>query len=485
MKKFNLALMAGLLLSTGLPVYAQTDVLTQHNDLNRTGWNSQETQLNIKNVKAGSFAKLFTYTVDDQVYAQPLVVSGVNIPGIGTRNLVYVATVNNTVYAFDGDSARTAGPYWKVNLTPAGTRPPGNSDMLPPTCGGSYHDFSGKIGIVGTPVIDRTAGTIYLVSRSLTTNGTNIYSQYLHALDITTGAEKTGSPVRIAAQVNGSGDGSVGGVISFDSQKQNQRPGLLLLNGIVYIGYASHCDWAPYHGWLLGYDATTLQQKIVYNSTPEGSAGGIWMSGAAPSADASGNIYLATGNGSVGTAGNPSDPINRGEGAVRLIPSGSGLTAGTFFTPYNYSNLDAADLDFGVTQMLLVPGTQFVVMASKEGKLYTAGRNNMGGYHAAYDSVLQTITLAVTAHLRSSLAYYQGTAHEFVYTWSENALLKAFPVDRIHDTLDVIHEVISGIQGPTGNNGASMSVSSNGAVDSTGILSLCSDAGDQPGAGRR
>lgn len=449
---------------------AQVDVLTQHNDLNRTGWNNQETQLNIKNVKTGSFGKLFTDTLDDKVFAQPLVASGVSMPGVGTRNVVYVATVNNTVYAYDADSVRVAGAFWKISLTPSGTRPPKNTDLTPPLCGGSYNDFSGNMGIVGTPVIDKTAGTLYVVSRSVTTDGTNVFAQYLHALDIKTGAERAGSPVTIAAQVNGTGDGNVGGVISFDPKKQNQRPGLLLSNGIVYIGWASHCDWDPYHGWLIGYDATTLQQKIVYNTTPGGGEGGIWMSGAGPAADASGNIYVTTGNGTVGVSGNPSDPTNRGEGVIKLTPSGSTLTVSSFFTPYNFSALDAADLDFGSSNIILIPNTTLATCGSKEGRIYVLNRDNMGGVGTTSNNVVQAIDLGSSAHMRTALGYYKGTSNEFVYTWPENALLKAFPVNRVAGNLNVAGTVVSGIQGPIGNSGAMISTSSNGAVDSTGIV---------------
>ncbi|MDO6432753.1 discoidin domain-containing protein [Flavitalea sp. BT771] len=470
MKKISIAGLWCFLLLQAITVYSQVDVLTQHNDLQRTGWNDHETRLNTKNVKAGPFAKLFSYTVDDQLYAQPLVVTGVNIPAIGVRDVVLAATVNNTVYAFDADSLRT-NPYWQVNLTPSGSRPPKNSDMTG-ACGGNgnYRDFSNNMGIVGTPVISKTAQTIYLVTRSVTTDGTNVFSQYLHALDITTGAERAGSPVLIIAQVNGTGLGNVNGVVHFDPQKQNQRPGLLLLNGIVYIGYASHCDWQPYHGWLLGYDATTLQQKVVYNTTPDGIEAGIWMSGAAPAADQAGNIYLSTGNGTVGKGGNLSDPTNRGESLLKLVPSGTTLTVADFFTPYNWPDLEASDLDFGVTQVLLIPGTTRALTGCKDGRLYLADVNHLGGYNATANQILQTINLGPLAHLHSSFGYYKGATREWIYTWSENTALKAFPLDKTADTLSVVNVVNSGIQGPIGNSGALMAVSSNGSVDSTAIL---------------
>ena len=466
----NSSLISLLILSLFITIIssAQTGVLTQHNNLSRTGWYDQETILNTKNVKPGSFGKIFTRSVDDQIYAQPLVMLNLNMPSVGVKNVVFVATVNNTVYAFDADSANANNPFWQVSLTAAGSRPVKNLDMTG-ACGGIYRDFSGNMGIVGTPVIDPSTNTLYVVARSINTTN-NTFQQYLHALDITTGAEKANSPKLITAQVNGIGDGSVGGKINFDAQKQNQRPGLLLLNGIIYISWASHCDWGPYHGWIMGYDKTSLAQKIVYNTTPDGYNGGIWMSGGAPAADEFGNIYVAVGNGSVGKNNNPADLTNRSESALKLTPSGTSLTVSSFFTPNNYPDLEASDLDFGVTQMMLIPGTNRVITASKDGKLYLLNRDNMGGYNANTNNVVQTIDLAFSAHLRSSLAYYKGQQKELVYSWSENALLKAFPYNRITNQFDLNNTMTSGVQGPVGNNGALLSVSSNGSVDSTAIL---------------
>jgi hypothetical protein len=253
---------------------------------------------------------------------------------------------------------------------------------------------------------------MYVVARSLNAT-TNVYYQYLHALDITTGAEKANSPMLITASVTGSGDGSSGGKVYFDSQKNNQRPGLLLLNGIVYIAWSSHCDWGPYHGWVMGYDKTTLQQKYVYASTPDGYNGGIWMSGGGPSADENGNVYVGVGNGSVGKSGNPSDLRNRSESALKLSPS---LTISSFFTPKNYEVLEGGDLDFGVTQVMLIPNSDRAIVGVKDGKLYLLNRDNMGGYNSTTDNILQTIDLGGNAFLRSSMSYYKGAQKEFVYS---------------------------------------------------------------------
>ena len=453
-------------LSISKTVFSQITVTTQHNDLNRTGWNSQETRLHTRNVKTGTFGMLFAKVVDDQIYVQPLV-ARVNIAGAGFRNVVIVATVNNTVYAFDADSVHVGNAYWQKNLSPVGARAAKNTDMTA-ACG-AYNDFSGNMGIPGTPVIDPATNTLYVVAKSFSTGAG--YQQYLHSIDISTGAEKNNSPKLITAQVTGNGDGSMGGKVNFDPWKQNQRPGLLLLNGIVYIGWASHGDCDPYHGWILGYDEITLDQKIIYNATSQGYKGGIWMAGAGLAADDLGNIYAAVGNGSVGFNNNPSDVANRSESALKLTPSGSSLTVSSFFTPNNYPALEASDLDFGVTGILLIPGTNRALAGVKDGAFYLMNRDNMGGYDASANQVIQSFAQGGNnAHNITSLTYYKGTQHEYVYTWSENTALKAFPFNRTINQFDLQNLITSSVQGPVGYNGAFLSVSSNGAVDSTAIL---------------
>jgi hypothetical protein len=441
----------------------RVSVVGQHGDLKRTGWNTQETVLRVNNVTPSTFGKAYTVEVDDQIYAQPLVVSRVNIAG-GQHNVVYVATVNNTVYAIDADKSQI---YWQKNYSPAGQRPPKNTDLTG-ACGGGYTDFTGNIGIVGTPAIDSVSQTMYFVARS--TNGSGGYFQYLHAIDLSTGTERTGSPQLITASMAGTGDGNVNGVITFNAQKQNQRSGLLLLNGVVYISWASHCDWGPYHGWMLGYNAQTLAQEVVYNTTPDGYFGGIWMAGAAPAVDEDGNIYVAVGNGSIGVPGNLNNVRNRGESAVKLARVGNTLVVRSFFTPKNYQELENADLDFGSVQMLLVPNTKLAITGCKDGNIYVMDRDNMGSLNTSANQVVQTIALGSGKGLRSSFAYYQGANKEFFYTWSENAALKAFPFNRSTGTFDVNGVVISSAQGPVGASGAMMSGSSNGTVAGTGVL---------------
>jgi hypothetical protein len=344
--------------------FGQTDVLMNHNDLRRTGWNSNETILATDNVSSGNFGEIFSRDVDDQIYAQPLVISNVSIGG-ATHNIVLVATVNNSLYAFDADDPNASNPYWKDNLTYdiANYRPIKNTDMTG-ACSSNYKDFSGNMGIVGTPVIDTSTNTLYVVSRSVTKTGTPVFVQYLHAINISTGTERAGSPVYITATYPGNGDGNVGGVITFQQQKQNQRPGLLLYNGIVYIAWSSHCDWGPYHGWIMGYDATTLQQKYVYNDSPSGGLAGIWMSGQPPAVDDDGNLYVTTGNGTTGYNSNPNDTINRGNSLIKLSAD---LKVKDFFTPSNYQYLNTNDRDFGCNGVLLIPGTNLSLSGSKDG----------------------------------------------------------------------------------------------------------------------
>jgi hypothetical protein len=437
-------------------------VLTQHNDNNRSGWNDSETALTTTNVNVQQFGEVFTLPVDDQVYAQPLVVGHVNIGG-GYHNVVLVATVNNTLYAYDGDSGTL---YWQKNFTAPGMRPQQHTDMTG-ACNGSYVDFSGNIGIVGTPVIDPATGTMYFVARS--TTGTT-FVQFLHAVSIVDGHEISGSPTQIAASSTGNGDGSVNGVIDFDAQHQNQRQGLTLLNGVVYVTFSSHCDWGPFHGWILGYDASTVQQRIVYNATPNGDAGGMWESGTGMAADAAGNLYVVTGNGAVGVAGDPTNPTNRGESALKLSPTGSTLRVASYFTPYNYQFLNSVDLDYGGMGAFLIPNSGFYLTGGKDGNLYLLNKDAMGGYVSSSNQVQQVVPLGSNANMHCQPAYYKGSAKEFIYVWSENDPLRAIPFDPASSLLSPQSQVVSSAPGPTGQSGAVLSVSSNGLQDGTGIL---------------
>ncbi len=460
--------------------------------MSRTGWNKTESQLTVANVTPTTFGLLSSRTVDDQIYSQPLVVSGVNIGGT-TTNVVYVATVNNTVYAFDADDL-TVPVYWTLNMTTPSFRPPNSKDIHPHDCGFNYKDFYsinnvtpgwGSFGIVGTPVIDKPSNTMYVVTRDVnpgiidqgphtsdvdyTSTG---FFQYLHAIDIRTGVEKSGSPVVITATAPGTAPGNSGGIITFDPRREIQRGGLLLMNGIIYIPYAAHCDWNNYHGWVLGYDEATLTQRFAWISTPNDGRGGIWMSGAGIAADPTdngglGSIYLATGN---SNSGDPSVSQNRGESIVKLNPNGTASTVtqlnlADYFTPWNYTTLNQNDLDFG-TQVMLVPGSQLLVAGCKDFNIYTFDKTNLGGFNTTVNKNLQKIFLSNNGSDHSSFAYFGGTTNKLFYQFAENTNLKAYPVSNLS-----LGTAISGVSnGPQGASGAYMSTSSNGSDETTGIL---------------
>lgn len=449
-------------------------VLTQHNDNTRAGLNNRETALTTSNVNTSQFGRLFDLTVDDDVYAEPLVYGNLSISG-GAHNVVFIATVNNTVYAYDADNGNL---YWKANYTQPGMAPPNTSQMNSPWCN-PYYGFNFHIGITGTPVIDSAAKTIYFVAKSF--QGSSFY-QYLHAVDITSGAEKAGSPVQITGSVAGSGDGSISNVVSFDPLRGNQRQALTLVNGTVYVTYASHCDWNPYHGWIFGYNAQTLQQTLVYNDTPNGEAGGLWESGQGPAADAQGNLYIVSGNGTVGndpftasangtvpgaSNSNPADLTNRGESAMKLSPSGSALQVSSFFTPSDYYNMDLNDLDYGVMGAMLIPNSSYFLTGAKDGNLYLLNKDNMGGYSSSANLVRQAIPLNVSLHCQP--AYYKGATGEYVYVWSENDQMRALPFNRSAGNFSS-SQVVASPAGPNVDLGAFLSVSSNGTTAGTGIV---------------
>src|ERR1700722_17649 len=341
-----------LFCAVAVPASGQTPVLTQHNDNARTGQNTSETILNTSNVNVNQFGKLFAMPSDGQVYAQPLYIPGVTING-EVHNIVILATENDTVYACDADSS--GAPLWKASMVDAAHGGGTGETPLNSTAAGLCSDLQPQVGITSTPVIDPKSKTIYVEAKS--TNGVS-YFHRLNALDLLTGHEKPPGPVVIAGSVPGIGDGSnlSTGQLAFDDFHHLNRPGLLLLNGTIYIAYASHCDSGAWHGWLFAYDAATFTQKNVYVTTPNKGMGGFWMSGAGVAADdASGNIFIASGNGVF----DPTDvPVSTGDTIMKLDQS---LTLLDYFTPYNQLNLDMHDTDVGSGGVLLLdqPGGPF------------------------------------------------------------------------------------------------------------------------------
>jgi len=457
---------------------ADVAVLAQHNDPALTGANLDETRLNVKNVNTNHFGLAWSLPVDDQIYAQPLVMTNVLIPAKGRHNLVLVATVNDSIYAFDADDPLARQPYWQVSLLKPGVVPPRNADMFG-ACSDftdKYQDFSGNIGIVGTPVIDPASSTIYLVARTKEAGRLKpTFAQRLHALDVATGAERPHSPVAITASCQGDGDGNINGLIEFDPLRQSQRAGLALIEGTVMIGWASHCDWRPYHGWLMGYDAHSLKRILLYNTTPDGSCGGIWMSGAPPSADSEGNIYVAIGNGSVGVRGDPGDRLNRGESLVKLTRHADTLRVASWFTPWNWEGLEAGDIDFGSTGVLLIPGTRLALVGSKEGKLYLANRDHLGGMSRsnADTNIVQSFQVTDTEppnNIHSTPVWWNGPSAAFAYVWGESDYLRQYQFNQSAGRFLLPEVAKSPAPAPKGMPGGFLSLSADGASAGTGIL---------------
>jgi uncharacterized repeat protein (TIGR03806 family) len=451
--------------------HADVAVLTQHNNLSHTGANLAETALNTSNVNTNSFGLLYTRAVDDQIYTQPLIMTNVDVPGKGVHNLVIVATVNNTVYAFDADDASVTEPYWTNSFNrPPNIVAPNREDMSAiGACGGDYHDFSGNCGIATTPVIDPESGTIYIANRTKEF-GTN-FVQRLHALDIRTGKERPNSPVIIKATYPGTGSGSKNGVIAFDPVKQNQRTALVLVKGIVYLTWSSFCDLSPYHGWIIGYNAATLDQEVVYNDSANGDQAGIWMSGEGVSADDDGNLYLSTGNGSVGTRENPRDPVNRGESFLKLKRNGSTLEVVSWFTPGNYQNLERGDVDLGSSGFTLIPGTKLAYSGGKEGVGYLVDRDNMGGLtHGNKDTnCLQTFRVS-SDQIHGGMVWWDCPSGSFGYTWPASVNLQQYKFDRSTNRFILPAFAKSPRPAPGGQPGGILAVSADGNKAGSGIL---------------
>ncbi|MGH7916534.1 MAG: hypothetical protein ACREQE_03625 [Candidatus Binataceae bacterium] len=400
--------------------FAPVSILTNRYDTQRDGLNAAETALTLSDVNAQSFGKLFSDQVDGNIYAEPLYVPGLTING-ATHNVVYVATENDNVYAFDADQA--GPPLWQVSFLD----PANNVTAVKETQIGC-NDITPTYGITSTPVIDPSTETIYVVA-STSENGAITYR--IHALDLTTGQEKFNGGQLITATVPGNTPAdSKNGQVAFNPSRELQRPGLLLVNGVVYAGFGSHCDIDPFHGWMLGYEAADLSQQVyVYNSTPDlgqgsnGSSntghpsendqaeGSIWEAGTGPAIDQSGDMYVSTGNGSYDSL--LTTPIDVGDSVLRLgVRSGSfGLV--DWFTPFNEASLDANDLDLGSGAPVVLPDQpsapqHLLVMAGKNGAIYLLNRDLMGEYSPTTDNVVAKVASPNGSKNWSTPAYWDG-----------------------------------------------------------------------------
>jgi hypothetical protein len=401
------------------------DVVTYHYDNMRTGQNVSEMTLTPANVNVNSFGKLGEFAVDGRVDAQPLLLANLAIPGKGNKNVLYAVTENDSIYAFDADSITAAGGtvLWQSTALLTGETASDNRG-----CG----QVTPQIGITSTPVIDRGRNAIYVIAMSKDANGN--YYQRIHALDLTTGKELFGGPTTIQATFPGTGDNSSNGSVVFDPKQYKERPGLLELDGTIYTMWSSHCDDRPYTAWIISYGADTLGQTNVLNLVPNGSEGAIWMAGAAPGADASGNIYFILGNGDFDTTLNSSGMPSNGDcgNCFAKISSTLPLTLLDYFTPLNTVSESNSDTDFGSGGELLIPDVvdgngqtrHLAVGSGKDTIIYVVDRDNMGKFNGAADNIYQQINGQLSGGVYSKPSYFNGT----VYYGAVNDSIKAFPI---------------------------------------------------------
>ena len=447
-------------------------VTTYHNDLARDGTNVKEFALTTSNVNANTFGKLFSCPVDGEMYAQPLWVANVSIGG-GTHNVIFAATQNDSVYAFDAD-AKPCAQYWKTSFLGAGITPVQPSDT------GEAFDINTTIGITGTPVIDATGGTLYVVAKTKEASG---YHQRLHALSLTSGGDKVTAfditPAITVPGVSDTGDSSVGctstpGHVPFCPLRQNQRPGLTFANNLVYVAWASHGDVPPYHGWIMSFDPSTLALQSVYNVSPDattngGRESGIWMAGGAPAVDASGNLYVLTGNGTFDANSGTAPNDDYGDSFLKLSSS---LSVLDWFTPKDEANLEAQDLDLGsggavvLVDLPLSAFPHILIGGGKgsgfAGEVYVLSRDNMRHFNSGSDNVVQEFTLG--SGIFSTGAFWQNT----YYIGGVGLPLKAFSLNTSSSQLSAA--ATSQSSHSFGFPGATPAVSSAGTTGGTGIV---------------
>jgi hypothetical protein len=450
------------MLETAAPV-AQVNIFTNRYDGPRTGANLAETALTAADVNVSRFGKLYTYPVDGAVYAQPLYVTDVVINGT-PRNVLFVATMNDKIYAFDADSP-SSSPLWMRDFTsPPSVTPVPITDIVGPNL-----NIVGNVGIQSTPVIDSASGTIYLVAR---TKENGSYVQRLHALDISTGASRAGSPVTISGSVAGtapdSASGADGQVVTFNPKMQSQRAALAISNHVVLIAWAGHEDVTPFHGWVMGYDEASLARVGIFCVTPDVYAGGIWQGGRAPTIDDAGNAYFATGNGAWDGVRSFGDSLLKFS-----VSRTTGLTLIDYFTPGNQATLNAADDDLsgsGFTLLPTLPGTpvtHLLLGGGKEGVLYLLNADNLGRMTSGDTQIVQTIPETGGHIMGGAVFWNSASAGPLVYNWSEDDVLRSY---RLSGGKLVVPAYLQGAVASPGHPGGSLTVSANGSAAGTGIV---------------
>jgi hypothetical protein len=441
-------------LTVNAAVAATTDVLTYHNDIARTGQNLTESTLTISNVTSSTFGKLGFYAVDGLVDAEPLYASNVAVPGNGTHNVLITATEHDSVYAFDADSGAA---LWQVTMLK--TRETTSDDH---GCG----QIIPEIGVTSTPVIDRTSGpngAVFVVAMSEDASGN--YHQRLHGLDLALGTELFGGPTEIQATYPGTGDNSSNGNVVFDPGQYAERSALLLLNGVIYTGWTSHCDIRPYTGWIIGYSESTLAPASVLNVTPNGNEGSIWMSGAGLAADTSGNIYFLDANGvfdtTLNASGFPSEG-DYGNAFIKLSTSGNQLAVTDYFEMDNGVSESNSDTDLGSGGTIVLPDLtdgsgntwHLAVGAGKDSNLYLVNRDSMGKFNSNKNNIYQELAGSLPGGVYAMPAYFNST----IYYGSVGSPIQAFTITSAKISTSATAETTNSFGYP----GATPSISANG-----------------------
>jgi hypothetical protein len=431
-----------------VPSTATANVLSYHNDPQGTGQNLNETVLTPANVNPSTFGKLFSTSVDGQVYAQPLYMSGLNItsgPEQGLHNVVFVATEHDSLYAIDGDTGQVLWQDALLTAEHGGTVTTVPSDDV--NAGG---DIAPEIGITATPVIDPNNITIFVEAKEkeVADDGSH-YEHHLYAINIQDGsitnevliADSVGDTYVSGPTVNGTGDTGFGlpeGTVGFDALRQMDRPAVSLVNGNLYLAFASHGDNEPYSGWVLGYAESTLALTAVFNTVPNGSEAGIWQSGGSITSDADGNLYVETGNGTFDTTliASPFNPgLNipnqgdYGDSLLKLTPDGTtaqdvnnpngwGLHVSDYFTPFNQADLSATDADLGSSGPIVLPDSagsaahpHLLVGSDKRGAIFLIDRDNMGGFDPTGDNIVQELPDGTIGGSWGVGAYFNGAIY--------------------------------------------------------------------------
>jgi len=395
------------------------DILTFQYAPSRTGASLHETALNPQTVRQDTFGKRASFPVDGYVYAQPLYVAQLTIAGT-QHEVLYVATQHDSVYAFDATGASTK-PLWRVSVL-------GNAETPVPAEETLSADIVPEVGITSTPVIDRAAGLLYTVAKSKRADGT--YVQRLHALRLVDGSEGPNSPVDINAKVPSTNDEEApDGMLAFEPLHHNQRAALALIDGHVWIAWASHGDMVPYHGWVMAYDTADLTKPpAAFSTTPNGSAGGIWMGASGPSTDGEGNVYVASGNGFFDDDGDEPKHTNYGSSALKLRLENNQIKLVDYFSPHDEKMLSNTDQDFGTSGVLILPDQpgpipHRIAVTSKSGMLYVLNRDDLGGFDIATDHVVQSLFLGSLFFISNPVFFnnslyvclHKGTVMQFPY----------------------------------------------------------------------